>query len=90
MEAQSVVSSELIEVKEYTVSPKFVFWFEIIRATAFFCFGVWILHILYYYCLFNPNTNNIVTVYFCLLSLGCFLSIGIPIDKISNISLTGK
>lgn len=45
---------------------------------------------LYKECLFNEKTNSIVVTYFSLISLGCFLNIGIPIDKLANISLTGK
>jgi hypothetical protein len=45
---------------------------------------------LYSKCLFNEKANPIVVSYFCLISLGCFLNVGIPIDKLANISLTGK
>jgi hypothetical protein len=45
---------------------------------------------LYKECLFNEKVNPIVVTYFCLISLGCFLNIGIPIDKLANVSLTGK
>ncbi len=88
MEQQTEVTISTNE--RHLLSSSQVFWFEFVRATLFLAFGGWIMHVLYYYCLFNTNTNPIVTVYFCLLSLGCFISVGIPIDKLANISLTGK
>ncbi|MFH1564159.1 MAG: hypothetical protein ABIF11_12220 [Nitrospirota bacterium] len=50
--------------------------------------GVCITGLLYYKCLFNPNCNTIVTIYFAILGLTFFTQAGIPIDKLANIKLT--
>lgn len=50
--------------------------------------GVFITVLLYNKCLFNPNCNLIVTSYFALLGLTCFLHAGFSIDKLANVKLT--
>ena len=68
--------------------------FSIIRWLLNVGIVLYISRILYSECLFIDKDkvapNPIVISYFCLISLGCFLNIGIPIDKLANISLTGK
>lgn len=48
---------------------------------------VWTTQMFYRECLFNPNVNPIVVTYFSLISFSCILNLGIPIDKLANISL---
>lgn len=50
--------------------------------------GVFLTVLLYNKCLFNPNCNTIVTIYFALLGLTCFLQAGLPIERLTNIKLT--
>ncbi len=50
--------------------------------------GVSISVLLYNNCLFNPNCNTIVTIYFALLGLACFLHAGVSVDKLANVKLT--
>ncbi|MEW6095464.1 MAG: hypothetical protein AB1567_02905 [bacterium] len=50
--------------------------------------GIFITILLYNKCLFNPNCNPIVTIYFTLLGLTCFLHAGLSIDKLANVKLT--
>ncbi|MEW6609137.1 MAG: hypothetical protein AB1414_17125 [bacterium] len=76
-----------VEKKEYTPKRKY-YLFEWMGRGIFFGLGVWISFILYNQCLFNPDCNTIVTIYFAVLGLTCFLHAGFSIDKLANIKLT--
>ena len=45
--------------------------------------------VLYEQCLLNPNVNNVVVSYFCILASACFVALGLPIEKLANISFAG-
>jgi hypothetical protein len=52
--------------------------------------GIYItIAILYKECLNSSTVNSIVVSYFCLLASACFLSLGLPIEKLGNISVSG-
>jgi len=38
-------------------------------------------------CLFNPDTNIVVTVYMALISLACFQALGVPVSRLVNLEL---
>jgi hypothetical protein len=62
----------------------------IIKYLVNFGIVIYISNLLYNNVLFAKEANPIVTTYLCLIALGCFLNIGVPIDKISNVSLPVK
>lgn len=39
-------------------------------------------------CLFCKDCNPIVTTYLSIISLSCFVNIGLPIDKLANVSMS--
>ncbi len=90
---------ENLEKKKYEVSPEDVkyktpkwkyYLIEWGWKIIFSALGVFITVLLYDRCLFNPNCNTIVTIYFALLGLGltCFLHAGVSVDKLANVKLT--
>lgn len=64
--------------------------FSIIKWLVHLSTGIYISNMLYKEVLFTEKSNPIVTTYFCLIALGCFLNVGLPIEKLANISLAGK
>ena len=59
----------------------------IIVKGAYLFAGLWIFFYLKDYCLFNANSNIVVTIYLSVISLACFQGIGIPVSKFINVDL---
>lgn len=62
-----------------------------------FIFGRFILHLvigtllailLYNECLHCKDCNMVVIIFLSIISLGCFINIGLPIDKLSNLKIS--
>lgn len=49
--------------------------------------AIWIAVMLYDKCLFNKDVNPIVVAYFGIISLACFLHVGLRADKLANVSV---
>lgn len=49
--------------------------------------GIWVASILYHECLHCTDCNNIVIIFLSIISLGCFINMGLPIEKLSNIKV---
>ncbi len=65
-------------------------WFVFLKISLFIVhasIGIWIATILYNECLHCIDCNNIVIVFLSLVSLGCFVNMGLPIEKMSNIKV---
>ncbi|MEK7814111.1 MAG: hypothetical protein AAB296_10155 [Candidatus Desantisbacteria bacterium] len=75
-----------VETKKYRI-PKWISYLECGRKLIIFGVGVFITVLLYNKCLFNPNCNVVVAVYFALIGLACFAHVGLPIDKLTNVKL---
>lgn len=80
---------------EYTIKSKIIVYdipkWAIILITAFIkilllCVGLSLAYLLYQKCLFNKECNQIVVIYFSILSLACFQALGMPIDKFVNVN----
>lgn len=72
----------------FLISKHWLLCFEIVRRIILLSVGIWITRVLFLYCLFNPGTNTIVTTFFCVISMACFISVGLPADKLAKISFT--
>jgi len=59
---------------------------EMIRKILVFAIGIFISWYLFDKCLFCPNCNSFVIIHFSLISFTCFVSCGVPIDKIISIN----
>ena len=46
----------------------------------FFVIGFGLSLMLYFQCLHNNTLNNYVVIFFCIIALGCFSFVGLPID----------
>lgn len=75
-----------VEDREYK-PHKWIYVTEWGIKIIFFSLGVFITVLLYNKCLFNSSCNTIVTIYFALLGLTCFLHAGFSIDKLTNVKL---
>ncbi|MGA2774990.1 MAG: hypothetical protein ABSE81_02880 [Candidatus Omnitrophota bacterium] len=72
---------------EHDISKKRYFIAEFIFKPIYLCIGIRIAYLLYNECLFDNTCNPIVVTFFSILSLACFLALGLPIDKLVNIHL---
>lgn len=50
--------------------------------------GIWIARILYFECLHCTDCNTVVIIFLSIISLGCFINVGLPIEKMSNIKVS--
>ncbi|MDI6780550.1 MAG: hypothetical protein QME49_00335 [bacterium] len=73
--------------EEYKKTPKWIYCWEWGWKAIVLGIGIFITVLLYNKCLFNPNCNVVVAVYFALIGLACFAHIGLPIDKLTNVKL---
>ena len=66
-------------------------WFitiKLILAIVHAVLGIWLARILYFECLHCLDCNTAVIVFLSILSLGCFVNVGLPIEKMSNIKVS--
>lgn len=59
----------------------------ILSKGAFLMIGMWLGKFLIDDCLHSKDANPIVVTYLTLTSLACFINCGLPIEKLSSISL---
>ncbi len=65
-------------------------WFialKLFLAVVHAIIGIWLARILYFECLHCADCNTVVIVFLAILSLGCFINVGLPIEKMSNIKV---
>ena len=62
-------------------NKKVIFW-DTVRRIFYLLIGIGITVYLCHSCLHCQDCNIVVTIHLCIISLTCFLSFGIPIDKL--------
>ena len=76
------------EHQQYVVTKGSYLVIAIIRFLFYGCVGIWIARMLYFECLHCVDCNIIVVTFFSLISLGCFVNIGLPIEKLANFKIS--
>lgn len=76
------------EHEQIVVKKSWFITLKIAMAIIHASIGIWIARILYFECLHCVDCNNIVIVFLSLISLGCFINVGLPIEKMSNIKVS--
>ncbi|MHB8259257.1 MAG: hypothetical protein ACYDCN_06795 [Bacteroidia bacterium] len=72
----------------YRLSKRWFVSLLIFRWLFFGGLGVYLsYYVLYTQFLFNDKCNYVAVTYFAIISLACFATCGLPIDKFTNISL---
>ena len=75
----------------YNFSKGWYWFFIVVKFVVYGFIGIYISKcILYEECLHNDKCNPVVVTYFSILSLACFCACGVPIEKLSNVSVVGK
>lgn len=76
------------EHQQFIVNKKAYLAFAIVRFIAHAIVGIWIANILYAECLHCTDCNIVVTIFLSIISLGCFVNVGLPIEKFSNVKIS--
>ncbi|HEY9081924.1 MAG TPA: hypothetical protein VIN73_01210 [Vicingaceae bacterium] len=84
MEQELEVNSatQYVEVK-VSIWVKIINW---IRIITFFFIGCFLSYQLYDKCLYCENCHIVVTIHYSVLSMICFVTCGIPVDKVLKIN----
>ena len=75
------------EHQQFVVSKKSYLGISIIRFFVHGIVGIWIARILYCECLHCTDCNITVVIFLSIISLGCFVNMGLPIEKFSNVKI---
>ncbi len=75
------------EHQQFVVSKRLHLTISIFRFLVHAVVGIWIARILYCECLHCTDCNIVVTIFLSIISLSCFVNMGLPIEKFSNVKI---
>jgi hypothetical protein len=73
--------------QQFVVSKKRYLTFALLRFVVHAVVGIWIASILYRECLHCTDCNIVVLIFLSIISLGCFVNMGLPIEKLANVKV---
>jgi len=74
--------------QQFVVNKWMYIVFAVMRFLANAGIGIYIAIILYKECLHCPDCNTVVTTFLSLISIGCFVKMGLPLDKLANFKIS--